>query len=443
MDENFIDLYLAYASDNEVPTFFHRWAALAGVGAYLGRDFYFKLGAFDINPNMYCMLIGSPGTRKSTAIKLFKNILTKTGYSTIAAEKTSKEKFLMDLSGQEFPEWSANGIQSPAAKTPDMETLLDMKAWGEQDDSKANAEMFIAADEFNNFIGNGNLEFISLLGELWDYNGAYKVRVKNSKSFDIQNPTVSILGGNTPTGFNAAFPPEALGQGFFSRLILIYGEPSGKKIPFPTVPPENATQFLVSKLKEIKSKVSGEATLTPGAKSLLEKIYNSYRGIDDVRFESYTNRRFTHLLKLCLVGAAVRYSNEISEDDVSFANTVLTYTEHLMPLALGEFGRSRHSEVAHKVMQFLDGFYGEPKTIQDIFAQVHNDVENMRTMIDIMNGLLAAKKVINHIGKGPNDPGGFLIIRKTLVSESETSHETYTDYERWMTPEELGRLGED
>ncbi|MFK5283171.1 hypothetical protein ACI3PL_26730, partial [Lacticaseibacillus paracasei] len=81
--------------------------------------------------------------------------------------------------------------------------------------NKTPAESFIAADEFNNFIGLGNTDFISILGELWDYEGVYDYRLKNSKSVFIPYPTISILGGNTPTGFSQAFPPESIGQGFF------------------------------------------------------------------------------------------------------------------------------------------------------------------------------------------------------------------------------------
>ena len=107
-------------------------------------------------------------------------------------------------------------------------------------------------------------------------------------------------------------------------------------------------------------------TIEPTARKLLEKIYTAWGGIDDVRFDTYSNRRFTHLLKLLLPVVAARLGNRVTERDVVYANTILTHTEHLMPKALGEFGKAKHSEVAHKVIQILEGA-GVPLTITDVW----------------------------------------------------------------------------
>jgi hypothetical protein len=44
----------------------------------------------------------------------------------------------------------------------------------------------------------GNLDFLSTLGALWDWDdegATYKQRFKNSKSISIFQPTISLLGG--------------------------------------------------------------------------------------------------------------------------------------------------------------------------------------------------------------------------------------------------------
>lgn len=416
MREDFFSAYLAYTGETEVPTFFHRWSAIAGIGAYLGRGFAFNHGHFLIHPNIYSMLIGNPGTRKSTAIKLVKSLIQKAGYKTIAADKTTKEKFLVDLSGIEIEEEGKQG------------DILEQNLWGDEDETaKEPAEMFIMADEFNDFIGNGNIEFISLLGTLWDYSGTYRNRIKNSKSVAINNPTISILGGNTPTGFSLAFPTDILGQGFFSRLLLIYGEPTGRKITFPKPPDEAETKNLVEFLKLIKHKVRGAATLTPTAEKLLDKIYRTWKGVDDVRFESYSNRRFTHLLKLCLVFSASRLSSTIDEYDVIYANTVLSHTEHFMPVALGEFGKARHSDVSHKIMQVLDAAVSV-LTIKDIWKAVHNDLEKMTDLTELLRNLVVADKI-------QSVSGGFLPKRKLVedVSNDVLDYSLLTEEEKGMS----------
>lgn len=397
-----IAAYLEYLGNTESPAVFNRWSIVAAIGALLGRRYFFQLGHFTIYPNCYVMLMGSPGTRKTTSIKVATSLLQKAGYTKIAADRTTKEKFLLDLSGD---------IGGDVA---DAEDLLDVNLFGPGEED---AEILVAADEFNSFVGIGNIEFLSLLGVLWDYNGTFKNRVKNSKSIEILNPTVSILAGNTPTGFSMAFPPEAIGQGIFSRLLLVHGETTGKKITFPPAPTLEATAAMVALLLQMKEVAVGAAKLEPAAQAALDTIYKSWKGIADVRFESYANRRFSHLIKLCLICSAARLSNTISLEDVIYANTILTHTEHSMPKALGEFGKAKHSDVAHKLLQYLESQV-RVVTVKELWKQVHNDLEDIKNLRDLLANLTIADKIITA-------QGGYL-ARRVLLEESSSLFVDFT-----------------
>jgi hypothetical protein len=396
-DEDFVKLYLSYTEKTECPTFFHRWVAVTSLSAFLGRDIHFKHGHFTLYPNLYTMLIGSPGTKKSSAIKIGAKLIKQAGYTTFAAKKTRQEKFLLDLAEQsERLAVKAAGSEGSDSTYHD---FLDQRLDGglDEDDiesysNKPPAECFIAADEFNNFIGISNLDFVSILGELWDFEGVYDYKLKNSKSVFIPNPYITILGGNTPTGFAQAFPTESIGQGFFSRLLLVYGEPTGVKYTFPPVPDMDTQLELIALLKKIKANLSGEVTMSPEAMELLDSIYKNWEGIDDNRFEHYTNRRLTHLIKLALVITASKIKEQIDVSDVIEANTLLSFTEHLMPKALGEFGKSKSSEVAQKIMSALDTA-SEPISVQGIWKIVVQDLDNRGQLIEILSGLMMAEKI--------------------------------------------------
>jgi hypothetical protein len=416
---NFIDEYLDYTRETECPTFFHRWTAVTCLSAYLGRDIYFQHGHFTIHANLYTMLIGSPGTKKSSAIKIGAKLTAQAGYTNFAAKKTRQEKFLLDLAEQADrhlgDEDGSGGDMLDQALFGGMEASLGGSNTIPDPDHTASmarysncppCETFVAADEFNNFIGIGNNDFISILGELWDYDGIYDYRLKNSKSVYIPNPTVTILGGNTPTGFAQAFPTDTLGQGFFSRLLLVYGEPSGVKHTFPPAPDKVMQKKLVAKMQLIKETVQGEMLLTDEAKELMEHIYHNWVGIDDLRFEHYTNRRLTHLIKLTLVCAAARISNTIEAEDIIYANTLLTFTEALMPKALGEFGKARNSDVTHKIIVALDKTL-LPLTLADLWKTVQQDLESRNQLMEIVNNLIVAEKI-------QVAAGGYLPIKKVL-----------------------------
>jgi len=394
--KDFISEYLEYTHATECPVIFSRWAAISGIAAILGRQYYFQHGHFNVYPNLYIQFIGTSGSRKSTTIKILKKTLQEYGYETFGPDKSSKEKFLLNLAGE-----TEAGFQN-------VESFL----W---DSTEAECkEQYIMADEFNQFIGAGNLEFMSLLGVLWENPKEYKNEIKTGKSVCIPNPTINILSGNTPTSFNLCFPPEALGQGFFSRLILIQANPRGNSITFPESPPAAETQRLTEFLRSIKSKVSGHATFGAETKRVLDRIYKSRITLDDVRFDSYSTRRFDHLIKLGLITSAARLSTKVEPSDVIYANTILTYAEHFMSKALGEFGKAKNSDVAHTVVQLIESSLTQ-MTFNDIWVHVANDLEKPDALATLLKNLLSAGR----IQKVDTGDFAFLPKRKLLKQSND------------------------
>ena len=384
--------YFAYVEDTEPPKVYHRWALMTCISALLGRNFYVQHGHWDIYPNLYTMFIGSPGSRKDTAIKLARKILIGAGYETFSADKTSKEKFLVDLDGTHTEH---NGSDNKAFDKTTAENL-----WGIDNDADSTPrEMFIVAGEFNDFIGRHNFEFISLLGTLWDYEGTYRSKIKGGKDVVVPSPTINLLGGNTPQNFALAFPPEILGQGFLSRLILIYGEQSDRRITFPKQPDPHETERLIAYFKQLQLRIRGKAVVTGKAASILDEIYQSWTDLEDVRFKHYSTRRFTQLLKLSLVVSASRLSLEIADHDVVRANTILAASEHKMPAALGEFGKGKNSDTAQIILELLTTA-DQPMSAKDIWRVVSKDFNKLSDLGILLQGMVEAEKLVHVPQKG-------------------------------------------
>lgn len=376
--DDFISSYLRSLPKSEVPTTFQRWSALVGLGAWIGRDAYFQHMDFKLYPNMYAMLLGDAGSRKSTAIKQFNKILKLAGYNTFAAQKTSKEQFLIDLA------------ESNVGDTGSLTDVMFGDA-NELDESRV-SHMFAAPDEFNDLFANNIYEFVSMLGTLWDYDGTYENKVKNSQSVRIPNPFVSLIGGNTPSTLYSTFPSEVIGQGFFSRILFIHSERREERIAFPLGMTEENKEMNVQNLHKIRSCLRGGLEATPEAIKLLERIYHAWPGIDDIRFASYTTRRFTHLLKLLIIHTVADYSTTIEPIHVIRTNTVLTNAERFMPDALGEFGKAHNSDVVHKLMAVMNAAV-EPLKFDDLWNAVHGDLNKMSDLQEIVSGLVFAGRI--------------------------------------------------
>jgi hypothetical protein len=394
--QNFIEDYLDYFGVTEVPTLFDRWSCIAGLGAVLERNCYVVHGHNKIYPNQYIMLVGDSGSRKDTAINRIKKMVKKVGYKTIAADKTSKEKLLMDmeqgLDKISDPNYSLD-VRAPTVsrgktKNPTMAALF-----ADVELSSDPTQCFIIAGELNAFLGHGNIEFIDLLTQLWDYDDVYESRIKTGRSVRVPFPTINLLGGNTNIGISMSFPTETIGQGLFSRLLMVYSDPSGRRITFPTGHDESGYLQLCEKLTKIKLSIRGEMKLDSGAMKALDDIYQNWKDLDDTRFKSYSTRRFAHLLKLCQIVAGASYSTTITTDNVIYANTTLHYTESLMPKALGEFGKARNSDISAKVLGIIERADKPLDLFIDIWPHVQRDLDSRKQLQEIIVGLKVAKKL--------------------------------------------------
>jgi len=388
---NLFDLFFKYIEKTEPPLIYYRWSLVVAIGAFIGRRALIDMGRFRVFPNHYVMLIGNPGTRKNTATNTVMSLLFDAGYTTFSATKTRKEKFLMDLEGEREGKKGTDAVFENLFGSDAIETA-----------GHDPQEVLIVAPEFNNFLPKGDLEFLSDLGDLWDWDKPkmfYTYRLKNSKSVKIYQPTISQLGGNTHTGFQEMFPPQSLGQGIISREILVYSEPSGKKFTFLDSGDEKLRAEMIAMFQQIREKITGTIVIREDARRALDIIYRSWHDLEDQRFKHYSTRRFTHLLKLCIVCGASRLSRVLEMQDILLANSLLTYTEASMPKALGEFGKSRNAEAANKIMSVLYDTK-KPLGLPSLWKVVSNDLEKVSDLSNLLVNLQNADKIQVVKGEG-------------------------------------------
>ena len=400
---NYVDL-----DNQEAPAIYHRWTLASIIGTLLGRQFSLPFGQGIIYPNQYIMLMGTPGTRKGSAMNIGRDLLKKAGYGRFSASRTSLERFLIDMKQFDIdPTEGIDGLESLALDGP--------------------SESYIFAGEFVDFIGPNDIAFINLLTNLWDNPPDYKHPKIQGKSVAVHQPTVNMFGGSTPQTFAIAFPPEVIGTGFTSRLLLIHAEPTGKRIAWPTTSDPLTTEELVLFLKEIKEKIVGEAEFSEAARELLKKVYDGEVHVDDSRFSYYQQRRYTHLLKLAMILAAADLTTCVSPEHIVRANTMLACAERHMPKALGEFGKSRYAAAANEILQYLNK-RAMPASQQDIWKIVNRTLTKVPELQEVLSNLKNAEKIqiVNIKGKT-----GYMTKHEATTEWSKT----LIDFE-WLTAEE-------
>lgn len=317
------------------------------------------------------MLMGGAGARKGTAIGPGVALLKAAGYNTFAADAVSKEMFLADMGKKEDEEVDM-----------DLETLVDDQP----------TESYVVAEEFNDFMGQGDLPFVTRLTNLWDNKDEFRHPKLHGKSIYIYKPTISILGANTQQNFAVCLPPEAIGNGFCSRFIFVHSEPTGRFITFPAEPDPTRRDAIIHEIRTIKQQARGPIRIDPDAVPIFDRIYREFRPIDDVRFTHYSTRRFTHLLKLCIIIAATYSRSYVTAKDAIRCNAILHAAERRMPKALGEFGKARNSAAVAAILDTLQRVH-EPQTINQLWKVVNKDLNKFTELSEILLGLMKADKI--------------------------------------------------
>jgi hypothetical protein len=325
------------------------------------------------------MLVGPAGSRKSRAIKTSAKFLKAAKFSNLAADSTSREQFFEDFASQ-----------------ADSDTLECLATGMLDETDKEIAETFtrytVVADEFTDFAGVNNINMYNSLGNLWDYIGVFKYRPKHGKKVAIINPILNILAGTTAESFAASFPANTLKQGLVSRTLLINSGKIRRKLYWPEAGDPEVVAKLVDKLTKLKD-LKGELQVSPAAKVALKAIYENWENIEDSRFASYASRRYSQLLKLCIIVSAARGRLDLNKDEVIEANSILTYAEKFMPDALGEYGMNKGSPVVGSILEFVK-YHPETVVSQHaIYRAVATDVRDLKECRDILMNLVASERL--------------------------------------------------
>lgn len=362
-NSQFLNDYMRMVEETESPRLMHVWAALSGMSACLGRRCWFPFGPMRIFPNQFVVLVGTPGTRKSTAMGIMKRQLRKsTGIRFAPADTAGQRQGLVEaMKGVEAQKEFLNGVELAVADNSLAGLTLDDVA--EITDSPEEAELttyisaadkhhiMVTATELSRFIGQNNLQMLDFLVTMWDGED-YEYQTKGGLTV-LKNPLINLLSCTTPVSINNSMPPAAGGQGFLSRMILVYGSRKYKSVPRPSEPNQDDVDAVRAGFNRAYYELSGEFQETPDARVYCESLYDYRLEINDPRFGYYHERRQDHLIKLAMALAASRGHSIIVKEDYEEAHRILRATERGMPDALGEFGMNPLAALKQSMLDYI------------------------------------------------------------------------------------------
>jgi len=324
-------VYLEYTENSEPPTIFRKWVAVSAIASVLERKCFFEWER-KIYPNMYIVLVGDPGTRKGTAmapvLPLMRGAQAKLGPNSITLQALSKRL-----------------TQCEETKVVDGQFIQ-------------HCSMTIYNGELTTFLGYKNSELVAALCDWYDCPDDWKRETIGRGEETIHGLWVNLLGATTPELLALSVPREAVGSGLMSRIIFVYAEGKEKIVLDPRKTPEllELEEKLLEDLQRIKL-LTGEFRVTSEFNEAIQDWYiehNQKPIFTEPTLKAYLERRFTHLLKLCMIMNASRTDSMILDiTDFERSRDLLVETEKNMPKVFGGIGHAKYAQFLPSIMRMI------------------------------------------------------------------------------------------
>jgi hypothetical protein len=324
----------------ETPTSFSCWNAIYLLSSVVRRDVWLKWFPKPLFGNLYVIMVAPPRIcGKTTIASLTGKIL------------------------REFPD----EIQSPLIremKTPRViqnkatpEKLLELmkpKQTSVQNGSRIvtvehGSQVSVIVPELETFLGKQkyNEGLIGLLMDIYDCHDIWEYNSMAHGTITLRDSYVSFLGGTTEDGLQMSINDAAFGQGFMSRVIIVYEPMSSREFPIPA-PVEGAptTKELCERLAWIASHHRGCFEFEPSALEVYKQWYHEFRKtlIGGGEKSKLLYRMDNTLLKLAMLIRCNRYEegNIITLSDFEESLTILNATYRRSWEALDAVGGSEY-----------------------------------------------------------------------------------------------------
>lgn len=190
----------------------------------IGRQVWLDGSVFMARPNMYIALVGNPGLKKSTAMKIASKMVHLVNKDIKFAPDSITKEAIMKIMGEE--------------------NSVCRRVFERFDKKHDYRQLSVFADEFVNLINSGGNApgMIELLTGVWDTD-YYSDGTKNKGSYPIPNPYVPILGCLTTETVKKLMSEKVISTGMSRRILFIVAERNGPPQPRPSVSPEQQAAY--------------------------------------------------------------------------------------------------------------------------------------------------------------------------------------------------------
>lgn len=328
---SFLRDYLDFASGNEAHPIYHQFSALIALSSIVSRRIWIPQGYFDIYPNLYVVLVGPAGNRKTTAMSITKKLLRELKEIPFSAECQTKESLVQDLA-QQTKAFKVDKESPPIQYHP----------------------MTICVTELSQFLGPASLHMIDFLTTIYDQD-YYDVKTKNKGNDVIVGPFLNLLACTTPSWITTYLKQDIISGGFSRRAIFVYETEKAQRQPFPEITPEMLKKWksMILYAKELM-KLKGQFQWEAEATSWYKDWYINLKVPNSEVLAPFYESKHIQLLKVAMLVAVSEAPELIMRKQyLTTALDILNLAEQNLERVFAGVGRNELNAYANKVKELL------------------------------------------------------------------------------------------
>lgn len=395
---SFIRDYALYSSGVESPSHYHTWCALSVLGTWLSKKVWTDMGYFKVYPNMYILLVGDPGIKKSTAMNIAKKLVLEVGERQVSPASITKEALMQYLGAE----------KSPCKFSFDIESNMIDPLTGQgtiTTETRQIAHISIFANELVNLLNAGGnpVGMIDLLTDIWDQDPYVNV-TKNKGSDLIKGPFVHLLGCLTPETMEALLFQKFISGGFSRRCIYTYADQNERPVPLPSITQEQGEAWLRCKQRgKVLLDWCGEYQWSPEFKNDLwvpwyRENFQRCQSEEKSFLKRFLQSLPEYLLKVMMLVTASESDTRLLTPQAFFAaKAILEPVQETLPRIFEFAGRNELNPIAGGLLRMLQA-KNEVMKMKTIYSMYSKDA-SIQEIDTVVESLVKQEQVLTAVVK--------------------------------------------
>ena len=323
---SFLYHFIEYCNKiTDAPDIFAFAAGLTAISAILQKNVFMKWTGGKLYANMYILMIMKSGGRKSTVLRVLKQIL---------------ENFDME----------DGSLIYPSDVTPE---AFYMVAQSRPYGTFFHGEFGGWLKSLERSYNKGFKEFLTDVYDGFSQKKLIKGPNGTGQLYRIDEPAINILSASTIAWISENIKEADRQSGFMQRFTIFYAQQDKKEIALPIS--NNPPNSLVKELKELLS-IKGEIKLSEEAKQIYEEFYyseNESKKRQSEIYGSFHTRLFTLVIKIAMIYCVMRKDKVIGKEDMEYAIRLKSILEKYLYSVYDKLIKDKNQETLNKILNII------------------------------------------------------------------------------------------